>query len=286
MVKPSASAPLDSLVDLACRDGIDIRPTLLRVLTDLYVQKPAHSPEEETQYVELALGLIDAVDAQTRATVAATLSAYPGAPDAVLRRLASLEPTGGRGEPEAADLIDLFFFASAEERRLILTNLYVAADAATLRPLPAASELVRRLEHAALQRNAGEFSRILERALGVSRDLATRITRDSLGEPMVVAAKALGMSADMLQRILLFLNPAVGQSVERVFELSGLFHELDPAAVARMLSIWRTTAARRHAQHETVYWNDERRSARPAAARASPGAGRDTRPSRFKIGEG
>ena len=62
MVKPSTSNSLDNLVDLACRDGVDVRPTLLRVLTDLYVQKPTHSAEEETQFVELALGLIDAVE--------------------------------------------------------------------------------------------------------------------------------------------------------------------------------------------------------------------------------
>ncbi|MGA9499440.1 MAG: hypothetical protein WBV52_04330, partial [Pseudolabrys sp.] len=74
-MKFSASDPLDSLVDLACRDGVDIRPTLLRVITDLYVQKPIHGLEEETQFVELALGLIDAVDASTRAAVAALLSA-------------------------------------------------------------------------------------------------------------------------------------------------------------------------------------------------------------------
>ena len=43
MMKFSAYPPLDGLVDLACRDGVDIRPTLLRVLTDLYVQKPTHS---------------------------------------------------------------------------------------------------------------------------------------------------------------------------------------------------------------------------------------------------
>ncbi len=58
-MKFSAYPPLDGLVDLACRDGVDIRPTLLRVLTDLYVQKPTHSADEETQYVELALGLIE-----------------------------------------------------------------------------------------------------------------------------------------------------------------------------------------------------------------------------------
>ncbi len=88
--------------------------------------------------------------------------------------------------------------------------------------MPAASELIRRLERAARERNSGEFARVLERALGVSRELATRITRDPFGEPLVVAGKALGMSADMVQRILLCLNPVIGQSVERVFELVGL----------------------------------------------------------------
>ena len=88
MVKSSAYSPLDSLVDLACRDGVDVRPTLLRVITDLYVQKPTHTAEEETQYVELALGLIGAVDEPTRAAVAARLGSYAGAPQAVLQRLA------------------------------------------------------------------------------------------------------------------------------------------------------------------------------------------------------
>ena len=97
MIKSSAYPPLDGLVDLACRDGIDIRPTLLRVLTDLYVQKPAHSAAEETQYVELALGLIEAVDAPTRAAVAASLSAYPAAPAAILNRLAGTHSSAGAG---------------------------------------------------------------------------------------------------------------------------------------------------------------------------------------------
>src|SRR5260221_1834763 len=89
MLKSPVYPPLDSLFDLACRDGVDIRPTLLRVLTDLYVQKPRHSAEEEAQYVELALGLIEAVDFSTRAAVVASLSAYPTAPPALLNRLAA-----------------------------------------------------------------------------------------------------------------------------------------------------------------------------------------------------
>src|SRR5579875_1716961 len=87
MPKPPTFPHIDGLLDLACRDGVDIRPTLLRVLTDLYVQKPFHTAEEETQFVELANGLIDTVDRTTRDIVAATLKAYPAAPEAVLRKL-------------------------------------------------------------------------------------------------------------------------------------------------------------------------------------------------------
>ena len=267
MVKLSASDSLDSLVDLACRDGVDIRPTLLRVVTDLYVQKPIHGAEEETQFVELALGLIDAVDAQTRAAVAASLSAYPAAPAAVLRKLAAAPSAGGRGrgEPARNDLVALFFSASPDERWLILTNLDVASEMAPRRPAPVAGELVRRLENAALKRDHGEFIRVLERALGVSRALAEMITRDNSGEPFVVAAKALGIKADVLQRILLFLNPVIGQSAQRIYELSHLYDELKPGAVDRMTAIWRTSAPRRPV-HAPVYWNDERATARPAPA--------------------
>jgi hypothetical protein len=258
-MKFSASNSLDSLVDLACRDGVDIRPTLLRVLTDLYVQKPIHTLEEETQFVELVLGLIDTVDSQTRAAVATTLAAYPPAPAIVLGKLASspLAGSGSRNDPERDDLIDLFFSASSEERRLILVNLDVLSDTTAHRALPVAGELIRRLENAALKRNQGEFARVLERALGVSRELADKIVRDDLGEPIVVAAKALGIKAEVLQRILLFLNPVVGQSARRLYELSCLFDELNPGAAERMVVVWRATA-RRRPTHAPVYWNDER----------------------------
>src|SRR5450756_1547725 len=99
MLKSSAYPPLDGLVDLACRDGVDIRPTLLRVLTDLYVQKPTHSADEETQYVELALGLIEAADAPTRAAVVVSLSAYRAAPVAILRKLADTASDLGGEDP-------------------------------------------------------------------------------------------------------------------------------------------------------------------------------------------
>ncbi len=46
----------DGLMHLAKREGVVVRPTLLRVLTDLYVQAPGHSAEEQQHYVELARG--------------------------------------------------------------------------------------------------------------------------------------------------------------------------------------------------------------------------------------
>ena len=79
---------LEGLDSLARRDGVDIRPTLVRVLTDLYVQKPAHTAEEERHYTELVLRLIDSVDLATRVAVAKKIAAYAGAPPAVARRLA------------------------------------------------------------------------------------------------------------------------------------------------------------------------------------------------------
>jgi hypothetical protein len=291
MMKSSAYPPLDGLVDLACRDGVDIRPTLLRVLTDLYVQKPTHSAEEETQYAELALGLIEAVDAATRAAVVASLSTYPAAPAAILRKLTGIESLAGsdastKNEAATDDLVNLFFAAGAEERRMILTNLDVATATPARRQALASSEVNRRLETAALQRNAGEFSRMLERALGISLALAERIARDHSGESIVVAARALGMQAAVLQRILLFLNPVIGQSVERVHDLAHLFDELRPETAERMLAIWRKAGGRSRPVHEPVHWDDERRSARslstPTRHRVVRGC--DDQPSRFKTG--
>jgi uncharacterized protein (DUF2336 family) len=263
MMKLPSSPHLDGLVDLACRDGVDIRPTLLRVLTDLYVQKPSHSADEETQYVELALGLIDSVDAPTRAAVAASLAKYPAAPAAVLHKLGGGEVSA---EPATGDPIEQFFAATPDQRRAILATLDAAA-APPRAPAPPAGELIRRLETAALQHNAGEFGRVLERALSVSAALAERVTRDPSGEPIVIAAKALGMSAAVLQRVLLFLNPAIGQSVERVHILARLFDDLAPETAARMVELWRKSATGRKSPpaHEPVHWDDERRSARSLA---------------------
>lgn len=79
---------LDGLIGLAGREGVDVRPTLLRVLTDLYVQKAKHARDEELRYTELTLWLLTSADVQTRGAVARKLATFSGAPPAVVRRLA------------------------------------------------------------------------------------------------------------------------------------------------------------------------------------------------------
>lgn len=275
-MKSSAYSPLDGLVDLACRDGVDVRPTLLRVLTDLYVQKPTHSGDEVTQYVELALGLVDTVDDATRAAVAASLSRYPAAPPAVLAKLGvsmtaapavKAEPEIEAARPTAAEdvdtgsLVELFFSASSEDRRIILLNLDAAAGPVP-RMRPVTAEVLKHIENVALQRKSAEFSRALSSALNIPRILAERIARDPFGEPIVVAAKALGMKAAVLQRILLFLNPSVGQSVQRVYDLADLFDALSREAAEIMLAIWRQTGEATAPVHEPLYRDSQSRNVR------------------------
>ena len=314
---------LEGLVDLANRGDIGISVTLLRVLTELYVTKAAHSGEEERQYTELALRLLDAVDVSARQRLAQRLANYGPAPLAVVRRLvrdviavaepilhhsqslhvaelfsiaktispahvaaiaarddirspAQVEPAATGTDPFAggsavgsdlSELGELFLAANATERRLILLNL----DFASLPPArpidpPFVSEACRRLEAAALSHNGEVFVRELARALAIPLEQARRLANDQSGEPLVIAAKALAMPADALQRILLCLNPVIGQSVQRVYALADLYEELKSDAAMRMTAIWQTTQTKgqkpKPPVHQPQYWDDSS-SARP-----------------------
>ena len=314
-----SQASLHDHTHLAQVGGPDIRPNLLRVLTDLYVQKAAHTADEERHYTELALRLLEVVELPVRVAVAIKLSTYSQAPAFVLRRLTRdvievaapvLSLTGvlprdelvaiaeaygpsyaaavaSRAEfsalmgvktvepmpdvvetgEQAGSLSELFFAADAAERRLILLNL----DYAPIPPAqPVAAALardpIRRLEQAALRRNTADFARITEDTLGLSRPQAARVAEDRSGETIVVVAKALGMPADVLQRILLLLNPAIGQSVQRVYDLAELHSEMTQEAALRLLAIWQETELhdRAHVQHRALHWDDEPADARSA----------------------
>jgi hypothetical protein len=289
---------ITGLAGLADRSGVDIKPTLLRVLTDLYIQKPVHTPAEDLHFTELALRLIDAVDAATCAAVARRLHNHPAAPAAVLLRLArvssqfhgepahgsidlfinetSLEDDLGIFEPAAqaspqpaapaaremplpVDYIaqrEAFFSASSYERKLILLNLEHVAEQDVA--MAQETNIIRYLEQAALAGRAQEFTTLLQQGLGVSRALSRRIVSDPLGESFVVSAKALAMPTDVFQRILMSLNPAIGQSVDRVFELSDLFLDLPLSSALHLVAIWRA-ADRMEARslvHRRAHWDE------------------------------
>ena len=89
---------------LSRREGVDIRPTLLRVLTDLYVQADAHSADEARQFVELTSRLIDEVDDATRAAVRARLAIYPATPAEVVKKLGLKPQSPDRHMPVAREI--------------------------------------------------------------------------------------------------------------------------------------------------------------------------------------
>jgi uncharacterized protein (DUF2336 family) len=270
MSTSSSVQHIQGLFDLACRSGVDIRPTLLRVLTDLYVQKLVHSAEEKAEYAELAGRLLDHVDEATRNAIANRLIGHPDTPPAIASRLGvptAATPAGKNSEPAGKDLLEPFFSADSYERRLILTNLAPSPEAAPSRKPPAAHETCRRLEAAALSQQLDDFTNILESALLLPRSIAERITRDRSGEPVVIAARSLGMPADVLQRILLFINPTISHSVQRVYELAALYDEISHDTAESMLAIWRgrpLTISK--PVHQPVLHDDEQHSARMSAS--------------------
>ena len=76
------------------------------------------------------------------------------------------------------------------------------------------------------------------------------------------------MPRDVLYRILIFINPAVGHSVERVHALAALYDEMSAAAAAGMVAIWQALQGGERAgvKYQGITWDDRRPPARPAAA--------------------
>src|SRR5260221_10160337 len=198
------AAPLfpgfDGLMTLSRREGVDIRPTLLRVLTDLYVQASAHSADEERQFVELTSRLIEQVDDATRAAVRARLAVYSATPAEIMNKLglrrahpaqiapvAPSIPDPPREAPpvkapteaqlrmasnlsmrpnDAAEISDMFFAASASERALILHNLNETPLKASARiPTVRAARAIETLEMAAFAEDSENFALELGEAL-------------------------------------------------------------------------------------------------------------------------
>jgi hypothetical protein len=325
---------LEGLDSLARRDGVDVQPTLLRVLTDLYVQKATHTSEEERHYTELALRLIDSVDLQTRATVAKKLGPYPGTPPSIARRLArdvievadpilrythaltvaeldavardfginhavviaarrepkqkavsqpvktsSAAPLQPRSDQELG-LADLFFSADSSERRMLLMSLGSIESEEPQSFAPAATNQA--LETAALGRDRAGFTKVLESALGLTHEQAARIVTDPSGEPLLIAAKALAMPSVTLQRILIFIDPAIGESVQRVFDLASLYERVSADASHKIIASLRgrEPVRARKPVHRPMYYDDEATRGRRGSAARRPAAAEPQVPAR------
>jgi hypothetical protein len=299
------------LMELGDQPGSDITARLLLALTALYVERLTHTHDEQRQYVELALRLIDRVDEMTQVTVAEILAGSSAAPPEVRARLARLNADGAASAsrdapiqrrdgtetvasvapaPTAAvaayaalppdALGEAFFAANAVERRNLLA-LAAHHRAAATRDGAARDSAARDgedadavldfsgLDTAAQDGRIGEFIRELEQLLSIPRSLSERIVNDGSGEPFVIAAKAVGMPIAVLQRILLLVNPAVSHSVQRVYDLTDLYHTLDRTTAAGLLTLWRDQA---HPDEAASDPRMEVAKTRPGAARLSADA--------------
>ena len=279
MTTPPLFSGFDGLMNLSHREGVDIRPTLLRVLADLYVQTTTHSEQEARQFVELTSRLIDQVDDATRAAVRARLAVYPATPAPVLEQL-GLKPSvpdprvplahevpahlipgiAAASEPaeppreaplrmaaklsmqpkDAAEISSLFFGAASSERALILHNLSETPLRASPRvPAQRAQRSIEALEMAAFVADVENFTLELGETLILPWKIATQVVNDPTGEPLACAAKALGMPSPVYQRVLLFLKPEIGTSVHTVYRLSRLYDVLNEQSALIMLAAWR-----------------------------------------------
>jgi len=279
MTTPPLFSGFDGLMNLSHREGVDIRPTLLRVLADLYVQTTTHSEQEARQFVELTSRLIDQVDDATRAAVRARLAVYPATPAPVLKQL-GLKPSvpdprvplarevpahlipgiAAASEPaeppreaplrmaaklsmqpkDAAEISSLFFGAGSTERALILHNLSETPLRASPRvPAQRAQRSIEALEMAAFVADVENFTLELGETLILPWKIATQVVNDPTGEPLACAAKALGMPSPVYQRVLLFLKPEIGTSVHTVYRLSRLYDVLNEQSALIMLAAWR-----------------------------------------------
>jgi hypothetical protein len=308
MITPPFFPGFDGLMTLSRREGVDIRPTLLRVLTDLYVQANTHSGEEEAQFVELTSRLIDQVDDATRAAVRARLAIYPGTPAEVLKRLglkpanpdqrvpfapaitaAATEAPRAKAPTEAqirlasnlsmqpkdaAEINDMFSRANTSERAQILHDLQNTPLKASARiPIARARRAIETLEMAAFAADIENFTLELGETLILPWRIATKVVNDPGGEPLACALRALEMPSPVFQRVLLFLNPEFGSSVHYVYRLSRLYDRLSERSALILLAAWRgSTLALTRAKYRPALYDDERNRARPAPAQTRPAA--------------
>lgn len=72
---------LAGLKSLSETSRLDMKPVMMRVLTDLFVSKPHHAPDDIAQFAEISARILDQVDEDTLEVVARKLGPHPQTPD-------------------------------------------------------------------------------------------------------------------------------------------------------------------------------------------------------------
>jgi hypothetical protein len=185
------------------------------------------------------------------------------------RRLAS---TLSMQPKDAAEISELFFAASGPERAAILHNLNDTPLKASARiPEPRAKRALHILEMAAFASDAENFALELGEALILPSRIAAQVTADPGGEPLACAMKALGTPSPIFQRVLLFLNPEFGTSVEKVFRISRMYERLTERSALVMIAAWRgSSMAAARAKYRPALYDDERQRVRSAPGQMRP----------------
>jgi uncharacterized protein (DUF2336 family) len=86
-MSPASQPHLHGLVAVATEEGLDMKPVLFRVLTDLYIATENHSTDEISQFRDIASALAEQVDPDTAMVVAHKLASYVHTPPEVGRAL-------------------------------------------------------------------------------------------------------------------------------------------------------------------------------------------------------
>ena len=148
-------------------------------------------------------------------------------------------------------------------------------------------ETIRALEAAALGRDRVGFTTLIESALSLTPAQAERFVHDQSGEPLLVAAKALAMPPVVLQRVLMFIDPAIGESVARVFDLAAFYERMSADAAHKIIDSVRGREPVRARKPRSIVrcTTTTRRDARAAAtATRRVGASETQAPARVEPG--
>jgi len=181
-----------------------------------------------------------------------------------------------RDNLEPAVLAELFWYATSQSREAILVRLSAQALwpaeqprlNAPLRQANAANLKMAEegLSKLLLGRRIDDFRKLFSRAMGIGPSLSARIMKDDSGEPFAIACRAAGFSMAAYTTLLILYNPAVGQSVQRVFALGSIYETIPRALAWHLLEAWsarmgdraQTAVALREAIHEPLAIRSER----------------------------